>query len=63
MLLVVFKQFHHIRQVLNWILQAIVNKNVDIELLVPPVNLKDWLEALQEVGGFSVGIVNNLVDT
>jgi len=60
-LLVVLKQLHNIGEVLNRIFKTLLNQNIDVELLVSPIDLKDRLEASQESAGFAVGVVNYFV--
>ena len=62
MLLVELEQFHHVNKVIDSVLEAFIHKNVNVELLVAPVDLKDWLEALQEVLSLLVSVVDDSVN-
>jgi hypothetical protein len=63
MLLVEFEQLDNIGKVLNLILQTLIDNDVEIKLLVAPVNLKNRLETAQKVGSLFVRIINDLIDT
>jgi len=47
-LLVVLEEFHDVLQVFYCVFEALIHKNVDVELLVSPVDFKNWLETGQE---------------
>jgi len=44
-LLVELEQFHHVAQTFDLVLQALVDHDVDVELLVAPVDFQNRLEA------------------
>ena len=45
MLLVILEQLHNIGEVFNCIFKSLISKNVNVEFLVSPVDLKYGLEA------------------
>jgi hypothetical protein len=51
-----------VAEALNLVLKAFVDQNIDIELFVAPVDLKNWLETSQELVCLIKGCSDNLLN-
>lgn len=61
-LLVELEQFHHVAQTFDLVLQALVDHDVDVELLVAPVDFEYRLEASQEGVGLDKCAFHDLLN-
>jgi len=59
-IVIIIEQLDGVLDTLNWILKSLIHEDVQVELLVSPVDLKNWLESSQEQLHLSEGRVDDV---
>lgn len=60
--MVIVKKLDSVSYRFNWVLQTLMDKNGQVDLLISPVDFKQRLEPSEELSHFIKSTINNVLD-
>lgn len=60
--MIVIEQLYSVTDRLNWVLQSVMNKNVEVNLLIAPEDFQELLESREEGHHLVESTLNDVLD-